>query len=350
MTVSATARRAGPYACDGVDTSFDFAFKVFADADIRVVLATSAGAESDLTLTTHYTVSRNADQENNPGGSITTVGASSPYAAGNTITIVGNIAYTQTADITNAGGFFPEVVENALDRVTILAQQLKELFARVISFPASDSGPSGELVSAANRASKWLAFDASGNPIASTTTPASSVVSAYMGTVLDDTTAAAARATLGAVASAGDSPSFAAVTVTGAATIASVAGAAVATQADQETGTSTTTVVSPGRQAFHQSAIKGRCKFGVSGDVSAAYNVDSVADNGAGLATVTWGTDFSSSNYAAHVDVAEGAGTGNYCPSIVSTGMAAGTLQVQNVSSGSRADPVFWCVSASGDQ
>lgn len=195
MTVSATARRAGPYSCNGATVAFSFSFKVFADADVQVIKTDSSGVQTVLTLTTNYTVSRNADQENNPGGTITTVAT---YAAGNTITIIGAVAYTQTADITNASGFFPEVVENALDRVTILAQQLKELFARVISFPASDSAPSGELVTAANRASKWLAFDSSGNPIASVSAPGTAIISAFMETVLDDASAAAARTTLGA--------------------------------------------------------------------------------------------------------------------------------------------------------
>lgn len=210
MTVSATARRAGPYSCNGATVSFAFSFKVFADADIRVVKADSDGLETDLTLTTHYSVSRNADQENNPGGTITTVAT---YATGNTITIVGAVAYTQTADITNAGGFFPEVVENALDRATILVQQLKELFERSITFPASDTTPAGELVTAANRANKWLAFDADGNPEAAVAAPDTAVVSAFMETVLDDTSALAARTTLGV--GTGDSPTFAGVTTTG---------------------------------------------------------------------------------------------------------------------------------------
>ncbi len=58
-----------------------------------------------------------------------------------------------------------------------------------------------------------------------------------------------------------------------------------ATQADQETGTSTTTYVSPGRQQFHLSASKSWAVVSTSGGIPALdsnYNASSVTDNGVG--------------------------------------------------------------------
>ena len=77
-----------------------------------------------------------------------------------------------------------------------------------------------------------------------------------------------------------------------------------ATQSDQETGTSTTTFVSPGTQEFHQSAAKAWVAVSYSGGVptnDASYNVASIADTAVGVCTINITTDFSSANYAISV-------------------------------------------------
>lgn len=72
----------------------------------------------------------------------------------------------------------------------------------------------------------------------------------------------------------------------------------VATQANQETATSTTTFVSPGRQQYHPSAAKAWIKCDSAGAISVSYNVASIADTGVGIVTVTLTTAFSSANYS----------------------------------------------------
>jgi hypothetical protein len=64
--------------------------------------------------------------------------------------------------------------------------------------PDSDADVIGLLPAAADRANRFLAFDASGNPFAATAVTGTPV-SAFMATMLDDTSAADARATLGIV-------------------------------------------------------------------------------------------------------------------------------------------------------
>lgn len=161
MTVASAAAKAGPYTGNDVATTFVFAFKVFADDDIRVIEAVIATAEeTDLVLNgaNGYTVTRNNDQDNNPGGFITykqsNVTAALPSTK--TLTIVGAFDYEQPTDIPNGGSFFAQVIENAFDRVTMLIKQLKEILDRSLTLPASISGVSTQLpVPEANKFIGW---------------------------------------------------------------------------------------------------------------------------------------------------------------------------------------------------
>lgn len=140
MTVSSTVRRAGPYVGNGVTTSFPFEFKVFADEEVYVVLADlDSGAESVLVLTSDYTVSLNPDQDASPGGSVVYAPSGVPMAATHSLTITSNVPQSQTLDLTNGGGFFPSVINSALDRVVILVQQLSEQLARAVKVSISSS-------------------------------------------------------------------------------------------------------------------------------------------------------------------------------------------------------------------
>lgn len=122
--------------------------------------------------------------------------------------------------------------------------------------------------------------------------------------------------------------------------------AMVATQADQETGTANDRFVTPGRQHNHPSAAKGWVKVGVTGNIQVSYNVTSVTDVGTGLATINWGTDFSSSDFV----IAPFAGGGNL-RIINETAGSAGTSVLESYTTGlALADPVVWLVTAFGDQ
>ena len=80
-----------------------------------------------------------------------------------------------------------------------------------------------------------------------------------------------------------------------------ISGAVVATQANQEAGTSTTTIVTPGRQQYHPSAAKAWHFTTYSAGtptLQASYNVASLTDSGVGNLTVTLTISFSTVNYA----------------------------------------------------
>lgn len=135
MSVTNTPRKAGPYTGNNTDVQYTFGFKVFADSDLvvtRAVIAT--GTESTLVLTTDYSVTRNADQDVDPGGYITLTAA---LADTYTLTLTSAVPDTQPAVFTNLGGFFPAVLNNALDRLTILVQQVKETVGRALKVAVS---------------------------------------------------------------------------------------------------------------------------------------------------------------------------------------------------------------------
>lgn len=72
----------------------------------------------------------------------------------------------------------------------------------------------------------------------------------------------------------------------------------VATQAQQETGTSTVTAVVSGRQHYHPSAAKAYVRFTDTGAiVGTSFGVTSVADTGTAIWTVTYSTAFAATTF-----------------------------------------------------
>lgn len=136
MTINSTTRKAGPFVGNGTVSAFPFGFKVFQASDLFVVrLNVSAAVEQTLVLNSDYSVTLNPDQNSNPGGVVTLL--NSALAAGYTLTLTSDVPDTQPTDLTNQGGFYPEVINDALDRATIQIQQLQEETGRTIKAPIS---------------------------------------------------------------------------------------------------------------------------------------------------------------------------------------------------------------------
>lgn len=145
MTISSNIRKAGPFVGNGTASTFAFSFKVFQASDLEVVrLDVATTIETVLVINSNYTVSLNADQNSNPGGSITlTAGA---LASGFNLVITSDIENLQPTDIVNQGGFYPDVIEDALDRATIQIQQLQEAVDRSAKLPITSSADADALV------------------------------------------------------------------------------------------------------------------------------------------------------------------------------------------------------------
>ncbi len=156
MTVSSTTTR-NSYSGNGSTTTFAYGFKIFADADLTVILRASTGVETVQSLTTHYSVT---NAGNASGGNV--VFGTAP-ASGVTVVIRRNMAITQATDYVANDPFPAATHEDALDRLTFISQQMQEEVDRGIKLSRTNTMTSTEFTtSAADRASKILAFDSSG--------------------------------------------------------------------------------------------------------------------------------------------------------------------------------------------
>ena len=138
---------------NGVQREFPTQIHAVADADIQVFVRTNAGDRA-LVLGADFTVT---GLEGN-----VTVNTTAAPANGNTLVVVRTVDYLQDTSIVNEGGFFPEVLELAYDKIVMMIQQLFALNRRSFRTPPGET--LNTLPSAGERANKFLAFDADGHP------------------------------------------------------------------------------------------------------------------------------------------------------------------------------------------
>ena len=179
------------YTGNGVTTVFAYSFKALAEADITVTVDGTT-----KTLTTDYTLSGIGTAN---GGNVTFVTAPASDAE---VVITRDMDFTRDIDYQDNGDLLAATLDEDVDRTVMLIQQIRQIVRRAIRAPVAETSVD-ELPSADDRASKYLAFDADGQPVATSGTTSDIIVSAFIETLLDDANAAAARATLGAFASAG---------------------------------------------------------------------------------------------------------------------------------------------------
>lgn len=136
MAVDSTVRRV-VFKGDGVGASFPFAFKVFEASDVGVVID---GA--DITYGVDFSVTLNADQENNPGGVVV---LKSALPVESVLAIVSSVPMTQPMVLTPFDGFNPTTLNESADRGIIISQQIAEKLGRAITTDATDTMTAQEL-------------------------------------------------------------------------------------------------------------------------------------------------------------------------------------------------------------
>lgn len=189
MTVaSATSRN--DYVGNGATATYSYTSRVFAAADLRVTKVDLAGVETTLVYLTDYTVTGVGSFS---GGTITLLAGN--LTSGHGLTIRFRSTLTQQTDIRNQSGFFPEVIEDALDRLTKLDQQQQDEVDRSIKLPETETGTM-TIPTLALRRSSFLGFDINGNPIAGAALSSATPASVFVQTLLDDLTSGAFVETL----------------------------------------------------------------------------------------------------------------------------------------------------------
>lgn len=157
MAVNNDTAQTGPLYGDGSNTAFPFDFIAASVDEVAVYvdgLRLASGAYS-VTL---------------QGDGTGTVNTTTAPAAGAEIYLASDPLFTETVQFDRYGPYFPDQINPPLDRAAIRSIYLRGVAQRALLVPIGETAIT--FPSAAVRASKFLAFDAAGNPITSTGTGA----------------------------------------------------------------------------------------------------------------------------------------------------------------------------------
>lgn len=182
------------YNGDDTTKAFPTTFKFIENSHVKAILRDANDVETTLIETTDYTLAGAGDEG---GGTLTAIVAP---ASGEVLTIILDVPFTQEKVLPLGGPFASPQVEEMGDLAAMASSKNNASFERTLHVPESDdqNGTDLELPIDSDRASKFLAFDTDGKPIAAAGTSANlGPVSAYIDTLLPAADAAAARATLG---------------------------------------------------------------------------------------------------------------------------------------------------------
>jgi hypothetical protein len=168
------------YTGDGITTTFPITFEAPVDSlgnalfveAIRTDTTELGEEDTDLVSGVDYNIN---------GMNLTTVGTLPDTSR---ITIYRQMDLLQLINFTSLSTLDLRTLESALDKLTYIAQQLKDESDRAITVPVSDESSALELPPKAARANNFLAFGEDGEPIAAALTDIGAV-STYFKTLVD---------------------------------------------------------------------------------------------------------------------------------------------------------------------
>lgn len=222
MTVTANDSRV-QHNGNGSTTVFAYDFKILDQTHIKVVKTNTSGVDTTQTITTHYTVS---GVGNSGGGNITMLTAP---ASGEKLTFLRNVPLSQETDYTEGGAFPAESHEAALDKLTMIAQQLAEVNARTVTLSASADLSTVSTALPAPDASKVLAWNSGETALENVENPAvAAAASATAAATSATNSASSATASASSATSSANSATASANSATASAASATTASNAVA--------------------------------------------------------------------------------------------------------------------------
>lgn len=147
------------YTLNGTTTVYPYTTKIFAQTDLVVQIVGTT--TTTLTLTTNYSVSGAGEDS---GGSVTLVSAGS---SGDKLVIRKVLPLTQTTDLVENDPNRAEVMENALDRMVLIAQQINENVQRAV---VRDVTQTTQVTLPTPSANKLIGWDSAGTGLENKTT------------------------------------------------------------------------------------------------------------------------------------------------------------------------------------
>lgn len=133
MTINTKKVTSGPYSGNDIADTFSYTFKINDKTQLSVYETDDVGVETLLTLDTDYTV-------NNIGNSGTVTRVAGALPTNYLWFIRSNYEETQLTAFGSQGPFFPDIHEDAMDKLTMLIQQLINDSDRSPSLSPSYSG------------------------------------------------------------------------------------------------------------------------------------------------------------------------------------------------------------------
>lgn len=159
MTITSTVTPRESYSGNGTTTVFAVPFKFYTSDDLVVVLTDSTGTDTTWVISTDYSVSGGGTASPATG----TITAVTAPAADETLTIYRRIDLVQEVDFQPYEIIDADILENALDRVTLQIQDIKDQIDLAVTL-----SPTSELSSLTfpdPEASKVIAWDSLGTAL-----------------------------------------------------------------------------------------------------------------------------------------------------------------------------------------
>lgn len=135
MTVNTTKITAGPYNGNDLADTFSYGFTVTDKTELKVYETDDEGVQTLLTVDTDYTVNIGESA----GGTITRLAGALPTSY--QWYIRSSFDATQDTSFSSQGAFFPEIHEQAMDKLTLLIQQILDTQSRTPVISDTYSGP-----------------------------------------------------------------------------------------------------------------------------------------------------------------------------------------------------------------
>ncbi|MGB0683691.1 MAG: hypothetical protein ACPGOV_13335 [Magnetovibrionaceae bacterium] len=289
ITIGATEPRE-QFTGDGEQTDFVYPFPIFENADLKVYVSSTLLSEGS-----DYDISGVGSAE---GGTVSLYLAP---ANGVPVTLVRERAIARTSDFQEGGAFRAKVINDELDKITASLQEIALEAKRTIRLAATDETVSIELPVKADRINKVLSFDENGNMAAVTTdgfsgpqgpqgepgdlsadgtfTLTNKTIDATQNTLTNIDAAACSIATQAQAEAGSDTTSLMTPERVSQA-ISAQAGYTVASQAQAEAGTDDTTLMTPERVSQAISAQGSGGSWEVVTNATAIASADYITVSG----------------------------------------------------------------------